>query len=193
IDSWSARLSWTPAPNWSAQISAGRLHHPEAAESGDVLRSTASLAYNRPFGRGHWATSLIWGRNHKTQSKQNTNSYLLESVVQFRNVHYLTGRVELLDRDELFNSDPAILAQLASAGLGTVFRIRAYTLGYTRDIPLLPRLRTALGGNFTLYGVPQAIEPYYGAHPAAFYLFLRLGLRHSANSSGSGSMHHGGM
>jgi hypothetical protein len=175
LDSWAARLSWTPTRNWSAQISAGRLHNPEAFEPGDVLRTTASVTYNRPFERGEWATSFIWGRNHKTATRGNTNSYLLEAFVRFHANNYFTGRIELLDRDELFADRPAIQQLLAASG-GTVFRIAAFTGGYTRDFHLVPRLITGIGGNVTLYKVPAAIQPYYGAHPAAFYLFLRFRL-----------------
>ncbi len=184
IDSWSTRLSWTPGRNWSAQVSAGRLHNPEAIEPGDVLRTTASVTYNRPYEMGDWATSFIWGRNHKTATHGNTNSYLLESVVRFRMNNYLTGRIELLDRDELFADQPAILHQLAESG-GTVFRIAAFTGGYTRDFHLVPHLVTGIGGNISLYKIPAAIQPFYGAHPAAFYLFLRFRLE----GKGGGTEH----
>jgi hypothetical protein len=175
IDSWSARLTWTPTPNWSAQISAGHLHKPEALAPGDQLRSTASVTYNRPFTRGDWATSVIWGRDHETDTKRNINSYLVESVVRFHEKNYITGRAELVDRDELFANQPAIEQHLA-ATVGTVFRVGAFTAGYTRDVHLLPHVITGIGGNFTLYNVPVAIQPYYGEHPAAFYIFLRFRL-----------------
>jgi hypothetical protein len=175
LDSWSARLTWTPTANLSAQISAGNLHKPEALELGDQLRSTASVTYNRPFTNGDWATSVIWGRDHETDTKRNINSYLVESVVRFREKNYITGRAELVDRDELFANQPAIEQHLA-ATVGTVFRIGAFTAGYTRDVHLVPRVITGIGGNFTLYNVPAAIQPYYGEHPAAFYLFLRFRL-----------------
>lgn len=175
IDSWAARLDWTPTPNWSAQVSAGRLHNPEALEPGDIVRNTASVTYDRAFESGHWATSLIWGRNHEVANQRNLNSYLLESVVQFRTKNYVTGRVELLDRDELF-ADQAVLEQQLDATVGSTFRVAAYTLGYTRDVHFVPRVSTGLGGNFTLYGVPEAIVPYYGAHPVAVYLYLRFRL-----------------
>lgn len=175
LDSWSARLSWTPAANWSAQLSAGRLHKPEALEPGDQLRSTASVTYDRPFTSGDWATSVIWGRDHKTDTKRNLNSYLLESVVRFREKNYVTGRAELVDRDELFANQPAIEQHLA-ATVGTVFRVGAFTAGYTRDVRLVPHVVTGIGGNVTLYNVPLAIQPFYGAHPAAFYIFLRFRL-----------------
>jgi hypothetical protein len=184
LDSWSARLTWTPTSNWSAQISAGRLHKPEALEPGDQLRSTASVTYNRPFSEGNWATSVIWGRDHKTDAKRNINSYLLESVVRFREKNYVTGRAELVDRDELFVNQPAIQQHLA-ATVGTVFRIGAYTAGYTRDVHLVPHVVTGIGGNVTLYKVPSAIQPFYGEHPAAFNLFLRFRIE----GKNGGAMH----
>jgi hypothetical protein len=170
LNSWAARLVLTPAPNWSAQVSAGRLRKPEALEPGDTIRSTASVSYHRPFDGGYWSTSLIWGRNHKTIEKKDLNSYLLESVVRFRTRNYVTGRIELVDRDELFAGQPSIPPAIATS----VFRVAAYTLGYTRDIGHIPGLETGLGANFTLYTVPAAIKPYYGERPASFYLLLRI-------------------
>jgi hypothetical protein len=186
IDSWAARLTWTPGDNWVGQVSVGRLTHPEAAEPGDVVRSTASLTYNRPLSNGNWASSLIWGRNHKTAEQHNLNSYLAESVYQFKKMNYVTGRFELVDKDELFNDQPAIREQLDQTA-GSTFRIAAYTLGYTRDVKLVPWLVTGIGGNFTVYGVPEAIRPYYGQHPAGFFFFLRARLK---GSDGMAHMHH---
>jgi hypothetical protein len=177
-DSWSARLDWMPTRNWSAQVSAGRLRKPEALEQGDQLRTTASVTYDRPFTRGDWAMSAIWGRNHETATQRNLNSYLLESVVRFRKFNYVTGRTELVDRDELF-ADQSLIEQKLAATVGTVFRIGTFTAGYTRDVHLLPHLVTGVGGNFTLYKTPSAIQPYYGQNPAAFYVFLRFRLEGS--------------
>ncbi|MBZ5594992.1 MAG: hypothetical protein LAP39_22345 [Acidobacteriia bacterium] len=188
IDSWAARLTWTPSDNWVGQISAGRLSHPEAAEPGDVVRSTASLTYNRPLTSGNWASSVIWGRNHKTAEQHNLNSYLAESVVQFKKLNYVTGRFELVDKDELFNDRPTIREHL-DATAGSTFRIAAYTLGYTRDVKLVPWLVTGIGGNFMLYGVPPAIQPYYGQHPAGLFFFLRVRLKGTGDMA---HMHHGG-
>jgi hypothetical protein len=188
IDSWSARLTLTPGQNWIAQVSAGRLAHPEAAEPGDVIRSTASLTYNRPLSRGNWASSLIWGRNHKTAAQRNLNSYLAESVFEFARKNYVTGRIELVDKDELFDDRPALRGRLEATASST-FRIAAFTLGYTRDVKLVAWLDTGIGGNFTVYRVPAIIQPYYGAHPAGFMFFLRARLRGAAGSMAH--MHHG--
>jgi hypothetical protein len=185
IDSWSARVWITPTDNWAGQVSVGRLTHPEAGEPGDIVRSTGSITYNRPLDAGNWATSAIWGRNHKIAQQRNINSYALESVLQFRGKNFVSGRAELVDKDELFDDQPPLKATLAQTA-GLVFRIGAYTLGYTRDFQLIPRLATGLGGNFTVYTVPGAIKPFYGDHPAAFYLFLRMRLKHEDE------MHHHG-
>ena len=188
IDSWATRLTWTPGDNWMGQVSVGRLRRPEATEPGDVVRSTASITYNRPLARGNWASSLIWGRNHKTIEQHNLNSYLAESVLQFKQRNYVTGRIELVDKDELFNGQPAIRAHLDQTA-GSTFRIAAYTVGYTRDVKLVPWLDTGIGGTVTLYGVPNAILPYYGDHTAGFFLFMRARLK---GAQPMAHMHHSG-
>ncbi|HEX5430566.1 MAG TPA: hypothetical protein VFW83_01265, partial [Bryobacteraceae bacterium] len=79
INSWAARLWYFPSKNWAAQVSTGRIAHPEELEPGDVARTTASLAYTRPMPGGSWSSSFIWGRNHNTATRRDLNSYLLES------------------------------------------------------------------------------------------------------------------
>jgi hypothetical protein len=166
LDSWSTRLTFAPGQNWAAQVSAGRLTHPEALETGDQTRVTASVSYNRPYARGSWASTLLWGRVHKTADGANLNGYLAETVARFRDANYLTGRIELDDKDELFGEiDPLA---------GRVFRVAAYTAGYTHDIPLLPHITSGLGANFTAYTMPDAFRPYYGQHPVAVWMFLRF-------------------
>jgi hypothetical protein len=164
VDSYSARITVSPNANWSGQVSAGRLTKPEALEPGDQVRTTASLTYNRPYTKGNWATSAIWGRVHKTGDGDNLNGYGLESVARFAQKNYVTGRIELVDKDELLAS-------------GQEFRIGAYTAGYTRDFYLVPRIATGLGANFTTYSMPTPLHPYYGERPVAVLIFLRFKLR----------------
>ena len=173
IDSWAARLSLFPTKNWMAQVSAGRLTHPEAAESGDVVRATASLHYSRPLASGNWSSSFVWGRNHRTANRRDTDSYLFETAVPFWRLNFFTARWELVDKDELFAGLPAQLART----VGESFRIGAYTFGYTRDFPLLRYVETGAGANFTAYTLPAAITPFYGDHPVSINLYLRFRLR----------------
>jgi len=167
IDSYSARVTVSPGANWTGQISAGRLAHPEQLEPGNQTRATASVTWNRPYTNGHWASSLIWGRVHKTATGANLNSYGLESVAQFARKNYVTGRIELVDKDELLAS-------------GQAFRVSAYTAGYTRDFYLFPRIATGLGANFTSYAMPAALHAYYGEHPVSVLFFIRFKLRDTA-------------
>jgi hypothetical protein len=161
IDSWSTRLWFLPTRNWAAQISVGRLTHPEALEPGDQIRSTGSVSYTN----GGWSSSIVWGRSHFTATDRNLNSYLAESVVPISKKNFLTGRIELVDKDELFVPLP-----------GT-FRIGAYTLGYTRDVALFSYIETGIGANFSFYSLPDSIKPFYGDHPVGGNIFIRFRLR----------------
>ena len=163
IDSWSTRLWYFPTKNWAAQVSVGRITHPEALEPGDQIRSTASVSYTR----GGWSSTLSWGRNHQTATQRNNNSYLAESVVPVSRRNFITGRAELADKDELFANSPT-------------FRIGAYTLGYTRDIALFSYVETGIGANFSFYSLPDAIKPVYGAHPVGGNIFIRFRLRRNS-------------
>jgi len=176
INSWATRLSYAPTKNWMAQFSIGRLTRPERQEPGDMVRSTASLSYTKPMQGADWSTSLIWGRNHKIIDQRNLNSYLLESVVPVRYKNFITGRIELVDKDELFNDQPALEAQLDRT-VGSTFRIGAYTIGYTRDIGTYHNLETGIGANLTNYSFPDVIRPYYGNRPVGAMVYLRFRLK----------------
>jgi hypothetical protein len=176
MNSYSGRISIAPSEDWIAQFSAGRIQDPERQQQGDVLRTTASVAYTRPMRNGDaWSTSLIWGRNHDTLTQRNLNSYLAESVYPLTSKNLVTGRVELVDKDELFANDEALEEQLARS-VGTTFRIKAYTFGYTREIASIKNVAAALGANVSAYSIPSGIQPYYGNHPWGVNLFLRLRL-----------------
>ena len=164
-----------PSSNWLIQFSGG-LTKPERQEAGDVVRTTGSLHYTRPAPNGQWSSSLIWGRNHETISQRNLNSYLAESLYPLSPRDFITGRIELVDKDELFANQPAIEEQLARTA-GSTFRVQAYTVGFTHDIGTFSRIETGVGANVTSYAIPAAIQPYYGEHPLGVDVYLRLRLR----------------
>ena len=165
IDSWSTRLWFFPSKNWAAQVSMGRLHNPERFENNDQVRSTGSLAYTRNLAAGDWSSTFIWGRNHNTESHHNGNSYVLESVLPISKYNLITGRAELVDKDELFGHE------------GANYRIGAYTVGYTRDFPLFPHIQSGIGANIELYTLPDAIKVAYGSRPLGGNVFLRFRLK----------------
>jgi hypothetical protein len=176
IDSLSARAWYLPSKNWAAQFSGGRIAQPEGPGGGDQIRLTSSLSYTRPVGDSAWSSSFIWGRNHDTWTRRNSNAYLVESVVPVGAKNFLTGRAELVDKDELFAAQPAIESAL-DASAGSTFRVGSYTVGYTRDFALCEALQTGIGFTVSGYSLPEAIRPYYGNHPVGGSIFLRVRLK----------------
>jgi hypothetical protein len=177
MNSYSGRLSILPSKRWAMQVSTGRITHPERQSPGDVVRTTASVQYSEPLGAGEtWSTSLVWGRNHDTFTQHNLNSYLAETVYPVSRKNFLTGRVEYVDKDELFADTPALEEQLDRT-VGSTFRIGAYTAGYTRDIGVFQNIETGIGANATAYTLPSTIKPYYGDHPWGVNVYVRLRLK----------------
>jgi hypothetical protein len=184
VDSWSGRLTLSPTANWSGQVSLGRLKRPEAHEPYDVVRATASATYTQKLETGFWAATVVWGRNHKTGIQRNLNSYLAESVVQFWRRNYVSGRVELVDRDELLHGDEH--AEHSEIAEGAIFRLGSVTLGYTRALGTVSGVEVGLGGNFTVYSIPAALAPLYGDRPAGFLGYLRFRLKGSGEGHSAG-------
>jgi hypothetical protein len=174
IDSWSARVTANPGQNWSLQYSIADLRSPESLAPGeDIRRMTASVQYNRPLGNnnwGNWASMLLWGRNQDLSGGNVGNSYLLESTLRFFKRNYVWTRIENVDRTtELLldgNSEPPGFSERYFT------RVQAYTAGYDREVGHIPHLSTALGGQFTWYGVPDVLKPIYGSHPVGGIVFL---------------------
>jgi hypothetical protein len=178
IDSWSARVTVNPANNWSGQFSISQLHSPESlAPAEDVRRMTASVQYNRPMARGNWASLLLWGRNQNPSGGNVGNSFLLESTLRFLERNYVWTRIENVDRTNellLGESENSQAPELPGLSERYFARVQAYTAGYEREVGHIPHLSTALGGQFTWYGVPDPLKASYGPHPVGGMIFLRL-------------------
>ncbi len=169
LDSWSFRASAAPSRNWTAQYSYGRLLHPEALEPGNETRQTALLEYNRVLsagilGTGNWATSFVWGRAQKEFESFPLNSYLLESTLNFRRRNYAYTRMELVDKDKLFQD----------VSPNPTFRIGAYTFGGVRDLVQNEHWQLGLGTDVTVYSKRAVLDPFYGNNPVSFHVFLRV-------------------
>lgn len=161
LNSYSFRVSFQPAPDWSLQVSSGHLKSPEQLEPGvDTNRSTASAVYNRPLPEGNWQTTFAWGRNDRSPGRA-TNALLLESAAT-RGQHTLLGRLERLENDELI-------------GNGEVATVEKLSLGYIHDFLRLSPLRTGVGLLGSVSHVPQTLVPRYGSRTLYSWMgFLRL-------------------
>jgi hypothetical protein len=169
FDSWSARLSWNPARDWSLQVSRGRLRSPEQLEPDvDQDRTTASAIYNRAFAGGSWQTVLAWGRidrRPRSGAGRGLDAALLESAFT-RGRDTLFARVETADKDELFADD--------APQAGRAYRVAKLSVGYQRSLPLADHLALDLGGLVSAYALPAALDAAYGKDPKSVMVFSRL-------------------
>jgi hypothetical protein len=173
MDSWSMRLTLQPGKNWSGQYSYARIKSPEAIlPNEDQARMTASIMYNRPLHDGNWASTLLWGRTRSLQDNSIFNSYLFESTVRFRTRNYVWTRIENTDRsNELILGENPLPPNFREEPIG---RVQAYTFGYDHDFDLIPHLASAIGAQFTTYGVADILKPIYGSHPVGVAVFVRF-------------------
>ena len=52
--------------------------------------------------------------------------------------------------------------------------VQAYTFGYDRDVDAMPGVASAIGAQFTAYGVGRPLQPMYGTDPIAVQVFIRF-------------------
>lgn len=173
MDSWSLRLTLQPGQNWSGQFSYGRLHSPEAFyPAEDQARTTASAIYNRPLHGGNWASTLVWGHTRAIPDNAVENSYLFESTLRFARRNDAWTRIEDVARtNELLLGEHPLPPGFQEEPVG---RVQAYTFGYDRDLPVLPRFETALGAQVTAYADSARLQPVYGTDPMGVVVFLRV-------------------
>lgn len=173
LDSWSTRLTVQPGENWSGQFSYGRIVSPEAlSPTENQARTTASLMYNKPFQHGNWASSAVWGRTRSLEDSAKENSYLLESTVNFREKNYAWVRLENAGRsNELLIGERPLPPEFKEEPLT---HVQAYTVGYDRELRLLPGMSSAIGAQVTAYGVGQPLKPIYGSTPVGVSAFIRF-------------------
>ncbi len=166
LDSWSARLSWTPTPNWAAQVSHAFLKQPESTHANqNEHRTTASLHY------GDQSLSAMIAFSAKNRDPGDTlTAWLAEATYNLSVHHSLFARVENVANDELVpdHHDPLH---------DKPFRITKAQLGYAWSTPIGDGpVHLALGGSANLYGKPAALDALYGRNPWGYTLFARLSL-----------------
>lgn len=195
LDSYSGRVTFVPAANWSSQYSIAHITSPEALYPHEnQQRQTASIMYNRPIGihhdttsmpgmkmdtdmptpaTGNWSTTLLWGRTKSLTDNSIENSYLLESLLQFHTRNYVWTRIENAGRSNelLLPPGSALPPNFTESPIG---HVAAYTFGYDRDYRIIPHILTAPGAQFTTYTTPEALVSTYGHHPWGVVAFIRF-------------------
>jgi hypothetical protein len=168
FDSYSARLTWNPAKAWSMQVSYGNIHSPEQLDPETNLeRVTASVSYHHAWEGNQWQTTFAWGRNIQHPGGE-PDGFLLESLVNFSHTHTVFGRVENVQKDELFPP--------GNPRDGEIFRVSKISSGYIYDFPKYRHVRFGLGGLGTVHVLPESLASTYGDTPLSFMLFVRAKL-----------------
>ena len=155
LDSWSVRATWNPSPNWSAQVSHGRLESPEALEPGiDEARTTASVQY----ARGGFSALAGFSAKNRLPGRTLT-AWIAEANWDLDKHHSLFGRVENVANDELFPNP-------ADPRHDRPFRVTRGEVGYAYRLKLFGPVEAAIGGSGFLVGTPRALDSAYGRAPA---------------------------
>lgn len=168
LDSVAGRIWFRPAEGFELQASTGRLREPEAADSGDVQRTTASLAWNRTVSNGLDAVTTGWGVNaaHGEQRHGVFAEFTME-----RARYFAAARAELqqLELDKwLVHEEGA-----EHHGSGSVF---AFTVGGGRRLFLRRGFDGVLGVQFTVHRSPEELRETHGSAPVAGQIYFRLRL-----------------
>ena len=170
LDSWSARVWYRPAREWTFQISHAYLTKPEALEEGDVRRTTASIGWKRDRADGWTSVTLAWGRNEKLGGPY--EEYLGEATRQYRwGTIYWRAEITQVETDVLRTGgrttghggepgDHDFVGSFTGGTTWTFWRPRGWDV--------------ATGGEVVGYAVPANLSPFYGPQPWSEQLFIRV-------------------
>jgi len=162
FDSTSARITWTPAPGWSLQVSHGDIKDPEVTQPGVyVRRDTASATYEGLWEGRPWGVTLAYGRNDTRRTRPPTHyhlpAWLLEATVEPLDSHAFFARAERMTHDD--------------AAIPLTFK--KVSVGYIFDFARTGPVRWGAGG-LVSYLRPDPITVFfYGDRPEAYMLFLQ--------------------
>jgi hypothetical protein len=169
-DSYAARLSVNPSPDFSAQASWARLDSPEALEPAtSVQRVTASLTWNRsiPEDVADVSVLALYGRNMPSDEPA-TDAGLVEGALMHDHQHTVFTRAELLTKTGRDLVLPETLAD-------DTFGMASLSLGFVQDFPQLGTIVPGVGIVGTLDVIGSNLEPFYGTRtPWGGMVFVRL-------------------
>ena len=183
LDSVAGRVWIRPNDEWEFQASTGFLKHPEALEPGNVIRTTFSGSWFKRREGDFAAIGAGYGVNHKDAA--NHAGFFTEATWH-AGMNSVYTRFEAQQPEiSVLLTDRIVDTPEANALRGTV---TALTVGGVRDFLHTRGFELGLGGDVTLYGVPDVLQTGrgfcgttscvlgagYGSSPVSFHIFLRL-------------------
>jgi hypothetical protein len=165
LDSLAGRLGWQ-RDGFRVQVSAARVHEPEALEPGDAVKVTASVEYASSTS-SPWTWTAAVGRNGREDHVEWGG--LVEAVRMLSPRWRAYGRAELVDRFVLVDFDHAIRTgeerHLRS-------RVGALTVGLDRVLWRSGAGQIAMGGDLSVHHTPANLRDSYG-RPVSVHVFIR--------------------
>ena len=160
LDSTSARLTWSPTPGWSLQVSHGDIRNPEVTQPDVYIRrTTASATYEGLYEGRPWGLTAAYGRNDKRWPRAHNHlpGWLLEAT--FEPFH---GHTFFVRGDRITHDDAVVPLTFGKI-----------SVGYIRDFARTGPIRWGAGG-LASYLKPAPITVFfYGDRPEAYMLFLQ--------------------
>jgi hypothetical protein len=171
LDSYAARLSVNPAPEWSLSASYGFLKSAEELQPTESQRRiTVSVLRSSKVGsHGQWSSALIYGGNKHSNEDRFQHSVVAESNLDLDGKNTLFGRTELVRKggEDL---------DVSAAPVTQKFSVGELTLGYLREVARPGGLQLGIGASGTLNFVPSTLRSLYGSRtPWGFGVYLRVG------------------
>lgn len=166
FDSGSLRITWNPTENLCLQASYGFLKSPEQLEPRvNQHRITLSGIYNQAGDDYNWQTTAVVGVI-KNKPGHTLPAFLLDSTFEWRNDHLVFGRLEVIDKDDLFVA-PDPLA-------GKIFKIKKISGGYIKEFST-DHIKWGIGGLMSGGIVPQQVLDRY-KKTFSYMVFLQMRL-----------------
>lgn len=169
FDSWSARLSYNPSPDWAFQVSQARVNdvHEFGARE-NVNKTTASAIHALRLGLNSLLnSSAVWGYND-ANGHHDQHSFLLESALAL-NTTTIYGKYEWVEK-----STENLLLNDAIYGHGTLFPVSSFTLGIQQRLFNTYKTNLSVGAQGSLYNTSGQLNEVYGKNPMAFEVYLRV-------------------
>jgi hypothetical protein len=168
LDSWSVRGTWNPSPVWSAEVSYGELHSPEALHpEQDEHRLIGSVSYS-----AHGLDITAAYSRKAIRPGRVLPAWLLEGTYAITKRHAVFGRFENVRNDELFERDEQL--GLDPPLTGQPFRVSKFTAGYAYTLPLGKSFAVALGAAASAYAKSAELDAAYGRNPHSLTVFAKL-------------------
>jgi len=132
-----------------------------------MTRLTASIEFDGAIGTRPVAATVLWGQNREVHGI--LDGYLVEWDVRGDARGFFYGRAEAVAKDllDLGGPDPRGFIEFHR-----ISHAAAFTLGYVHDLVERPWGRVGIGGDTTVYHVPDNMSESYGS-PHSFHVFVR--------------------